>query len=224
MKNKPKYYVVWVGKVPGVYNSWAEAQAQIAGFPAAKYKSFKSKSEAEAAFSQSWKKFYQHSGGQKSPNKPKVRPESGKLIPPDQRSFSTEIRTDSISVDAACSGNPGVMEYRGVKTKSGEEIFHSPVFPLGTNNIGEFLAIVHALALYHEKFPQLTIYTDSRTALSWIKKKKVRTNLVENEKTEDLWAYIRRAENWLRTHQYNNPLLKWETERWGEIPADFGRK
>ena len=45
------------------------------------------------------------------------------------------------AVDAACSGNPGPMEYRGIDLATGAEIFHfGPVH--GTNNIGEFLAIV----------------------------------------------------------------------------------
>jgi ribonuclease HI len=136
-----------------------------------------------------------------------------------------EIVANSIAVDAACSGNPGKMEYRCVYTLAPEmELFHSPVFPVGTNNIGEFLAIVHALAMFHEKQPDLTIYSDSVLAMGWIKSKKCRTKLPINSKTEYLHSLVARGEKWLQTHKWRNPILKWETKRWGENPADFGRK
>ncbi|MBN2745584.1 MAG: ribonuclease H, partial [Bacteroidales bacterium] len=131
---------------------------------------------------------------------------------------------DAMTVDAACSGNPGIMEYRGVDLKTKEEIFRRGPFPLGTNNIGEFLAIVHALALMEKQGDQRPIYSDSLTAIQWVKGKQARTNLVKNEKTEELFQIIDRAEKWLKTYHPRNQLLKWETEIWGEIPADFGRK
>jgi ribonuclease HI len=129
-----------------------------------------------------------------------------------------------VAVDAACSGNPGPMEYRGVYLLTGQQIFHfGPVY--GTNNIGEFLAIVHALALMKQKGIRMTIYSDSRNALAWVKQKKCKTKLERTPKTEELFQMIERAENWLKTHTYADiPLLKWETEEWGEVPADFGRK
>jgi ribonuclease HI len=138
--------------------------------------------------------------------------------------FKAHIVQDSICVDAACSGNPGVMEYRGVDTWSSKEIFRSKAYPVGTNNIGEFLAIVHALAVYHESAPAKTIYTDSKIAMGWVKAKKMRSKLPVTPKTQALWNVIRRAELWLEQHQYSNPILKWKTREWGEIPADFGRK
>ena len=128
-----------------------------------------------------------------------------------------------LAVDAACSGNPGPMEYRGVYLMTGQEIFHfGPVY--GTNNIGEFLAIVHALALLKQKGIQMPVYSDSRNALSWVKQKKCKTKLERSAKTEDLFRLIERAEKWLKENTYTTPLLKWETEKWGEVPADFGRK
>jgi ribonuclease HI len=135
------------------------------------------------------------------------------------------INFNSISVDAACSGNPGVMEYRGVWTADGAELFHFGPARDGTNNIGEFLAIVHALALLHKKEDAVTpVYTDSKTAISWVRKKKANTQLKPNHHNKNLFDMIRRAEKWLKENEWKNPVLKWETERWGEIPADFGRK
>lgn len=132
--------------------------------------------------------------------------------------------SEALAVDAACSGNPGPMEYRGVHLPSGKQIFHfGPV--QGTNNIGEFLAIVHALALLKQKNqPNMPIYSDSRTAQIWVQKKKCKTTLERTPKTEKLFEIIARAERWLQTNSYSNPILKWDTDNWGEIPADFGRK
>ena len=130
---------------------------------------------------------------------------------------------EALCVDAACSGNPGPMEYRGVHIPSGRQIFHfGPI--QGTNNIGEFLAIVHALALLKQKNSAKPVYSDSRTAQIWVQKRKCKTTLKRNEQTEPLFAIIARAERWLQNNTWTNPILKWDTENWGEIPADFGRK
>lgn len=205
---KKKYYTVWVGNTPGVYDSWDECQKQIKGFNGAKFKSFESKEEAEKAFDENYSN---HIGNKAEGQKPKVDPNS------------SEIEHNSLAVDAACSGNPGKMEYRGVYVGNGQQLFHfGPIH--GTNNIGEFLAIVHGLAYLKQKGWDMPIYTDSVNALLWIKQKKCKTKLVRNEKTEKVWAMIDRAEKWLATNTYTTKIMKWETEKWGEIPADFGRK
>ncbi len=130
---------------------------------------------------------------------------------------------EALCVDAACSGNPGKMEYRGVHLPSGREVFHfGPVY--GTNNIGEFLAIVHALALLKKKGSSMPVYSDSFTARTWVKKRKCKTQLPRDRKTEQLYQIIERAESWLRNNTYPNDIVTWQTDEWGEIPADFGRK
>ena len=128
------------------------------------------------------------------------------------------------AVDAACSGNPGPMEYQCIDLQTGAQIFHfGPV--QGTNNIGEFLAIVHALALMEKQgIKDKVIYSDSYNAILWVKKKKCKTTLTRNSATEQLYQVIARAEQWLMTHNVTTPIIKWETKQWGEIPADFGRK
>ncbi len=214
MTKKQKYYVVWLGHKPGIYNSWADCQLQIKGFPNAKYKAFESIAEAEFAFTQNFQKFIIKNEPEKSATK-KVATSNI----PDQ------IISDSISVDAACAGNPGIMEYRGVETKSKKQIFHQGPFYDGTNNIGEFLALVHVLALLHKHDNDHTaIYSDSKTAISWVKNKKAKTTLELTKRNQILFDLIERAETWLKTHTFKNPIIKWPTEKWGEIPADFGRK
>ena len=204
---KKRYYVVWNGVEPGIYGTWQECEAQIKGVKQALYKSFDTIEEAEKAYSSSP---YNYIGSKaKEIKMPKELP-------------ATVLR-NALAVDAACSGNPGQMEYRGVYIATGEEIFHfGPIF--GTNNIGEFLAIVHGLALLKQKGLEMPIYSDSRNALLWVKQKKCKTKLPRDASSEELFGYIDRAEKWLKQNSYTTTLLKWETSEWGEIPADFGRK
>jgi len=208
---KQKYYVVWDGNNPGIYDSWVECQLQIKGYPGAKYKSFKSKAEATQAFRDG---YVSHIGIKKKPNASKLRSVS-----------HPDIIRHSLSVDAACSGSPGVLEYQGVWTDSQKQIFHVGPFPYGTNNIGEFLALVHGLSLLKKMdMPDMPVYSDSRTAMAWVRNKKVKTTLVKNDTTKQLYQLVERAQNWLKTNTFKNPILKWQTDKWGEIPADFGRK
>ena len=148
--------------------------------------------------------------------------------PPDYRNDTVlplpmQVTANAWAVDAACSGNPGRMEYQGIDLATGQQIFHyGPTH--GTNNIGEFLAIVHALALMEKTGVRKTIYSDSRNAIIWVQKCRCKTTLERTPQTEQLHQIIGRAENWLRTHTFRVPIVKWETSEWGEIPADFGRK
>lgn len=139
-------------------------------------------------------------------------------------SFPPEVRTNAWAVDAACSGNPGPMEYQAIDLATGAQVFHfGPMH--GTNNIGEFLAIVHALALMDKQgIKDKVIYSDSVNAALWVSRKKCKTKLAQNAKTAQLFEIIARAEHWLQTHSVTVPILKWETGKWGECPADFGRK
>mgnify|MGYP003591219069 CR=1 FL=1 len=207
MANK-KYYVVWEGLTPGIFDNWNDCKNSINGYAGAKYKSFDSKEKAEMAFNGSPFKFIGRSNTLKTISK------------------ESPVTTDpnSICVDAACSGNPGKMEYKGVYTATGTELFHfGPT--LGTNNIGEFLAIVHALAYLQKNKLNMNIYSDSKIAISWIKQKQCKTLLTRTSKTESLYQLIERAEKWLKDNRIpQSHILKWETKVWGEIPADFGRK
>ena len=130
----------------------------------------------------------------------------------------------ALAVDAACSGNPGVMEFRGVIADTGTEVFHRGPFPQGTNNIGEFLALVLGLAYLKTHDLPWNLYTDSVTALAWLRQRKCKTKLPRTPQNEPLFQMVAKAEAWLRANTYTTRIYKWDTERWGEIPADFGRK
>lgn len=204
---KQKFYVVWKGVEPGIYDSWNECKRQVENYDGALYKSFSTREDAEKAY---------HSGpwsyiGKGKANKP-VSSSQGDFI------------QNSLAVDAACSGNPGPMEYRGVYVANGQELFRIGPYLKGTNNIGEFLAIVHGLALLKQNNLDIPIYSDSVNAMLWVKNKKCKTKLEPCEANKPIFDLIERAEKWLHENTYKNKIIKWETEKWGEIPADFGRK
>ena len=204
---KQRYYVVWNGLNPGIYDSWEECQAQIKGVKQALYKSFATLPEAERAYSSQPQLYIGANAPQNT----------------DKKEIPANIHRDALAVDAACSGNPGQMEYRGVYLATQQVVFHfGPVY--GTNNIGEFLAIVHALALLKQKGSNMPIYSDSRNAILWVKQRRCKTKLPRTAETEELFTLIERAEKWLHSNSYPNHIIKWETSEWGEIPADFGRK
>ena len=211
-KKKKKYYTVWKGHHTGVFESWNDCKAQIKNFDGAQYKSFETFEAAKSALKGNSFDYVGKNKGFKS----ELTPEQLKKI--------GQPNYNSISVDAASSGNPGKMEYRGVDTKTKKQLFIQGPFEEGTNNIGEFLALVHGLALLKKNKSDRIIYTDSRTAISWVKKKKCNTKLERNNKNKVLFELVDRAIDWLKNNTYKTIIVKWETKAWGEIPADFGRK
>jgi len=203
---KQKYYVVWKGRMPGVYTSWAECEAQVKSFQGAEYKSFPNREMAEAAFRGQYEDYEGKPGSSQQWLFAPIKP----ILP-------------SICVDAACSGSPGPLEYQGVLTETGEQIFQAGPFPDGTNNIGEFLAIILAMDWLITKKLDMPIYSDSVSAISWIKAGKCNTKLERLPSNKLLFDFIGRAEEALKTYP-KFKVLKWDTKAWGEIPADFGRK
>ena len=208
---KKKFYVVWKGHNKGVFTSWNVCKKHITNFKGAQYKSFISREMAEEAF----KGKYEDYIGKDTITK--------KLSSKELKKIGNPI-TPSLSVDAACSGNPGKMEYRGVDTKTKKQIFSKGPFDKGTNNIGEFLALVHGLSYLKQKNSDLPIYSDSKIAINWVKKGQCRTNLQITLENKPLFDLVKRAEKWLKANTFSTKILKWETKAWGEIPADFGRK
>lgn len=212
-----KFYVVWEGRHPGVYEDWEDVKEQVEGFPGAKYKGFSSQQAAVEAYRK-------YMAGDGIPLGDLLALSSaGK---DEARSYLDfpEIDLNGWAVDASCLGNPGRMEYRGVELATGNEIFRIGPFEDATNNIGEFLAIVHALALQYRSGERHTIYSDSMTGMAWVRNRKVKTQLQPTPRNAKVFELMQRAIAWLSTHTWETPIRKWETDIWGEIPADFGRK
>jgi len=211
-KKKQKYYVVWFGNPAGIYDSWDKCKKAIAGVSGAQYMSFETLKEARVAYD---KEYADYKG---------TRPSKKKAPSAEDRKRIGDPNLYTISVDAASSGNPGKMEYRGVDTQTKKQLFHQGPFADGTNNVGEFLALVHGLAFLQQQKSDRAIYSDSKIAMGWVKKKKCNTKLKRTRKNAQLFELIARAEQWLKNNRYDTTVIKWETKVWGEIPADFGRK
>jgi len=211
-KKKKKYYTVWKGHKKGIYDTWNACKAQIKDYQGAQYKSFSTRNDAEKALKGN---YFDYIGKNKTFSSGLSDAELKKIGLPNY---------NSIAVDAASSGNPGIMEYRGVDTKTKKQLFHQGPFEQGTNNIGEFLALVHGLAFLKQHNSDRIMYTDSRTAMSWVRKKTCNSKLKRNLKNKPVFDLVDRAVHWLKTNDYSTTIVKWETKAWGEIPADFGRK
>jgi ribonuclease HI len=196
-----KYYVVFrpINK-KGIYDNWNDCKTAITGVSGVQFCSVQNREEARDAIHymslEEWK------------NRPK-----GPI-------------GNYIAVDAACSGCPGPVEYRGVMMPLGLQIFKFGPYEKGTNNVGEFLALVHGLRWLDKTTVNYDIYSDSRVAIKWV----VEIGLCKT-KMEDIGAIllseIHKAEIWLNEcdrHKLFTRVKKWETKEWGEIPADYGRK
>lgn len=214
MSVRKKFYVVWNGYATGVFDSWEECRLQVEGYPDAKYKSFNTQEEAVAA--------YRGDPAEQLDLLKSIATHRNQSVNYDA---FPEIQQDALAVDAACSKNPGPVEYQGVWVRTGERIFHAGPFQGGTNNIGEYLALVHGLALLKQQGrPNTPIYTDSRTARAWVRNRHPKTALTPTAENAELFRMMNRATQWLQSNAITNPILTWDTPNWGEIPADFGRK
>lgn len=209
--SKIKFYVVWSGRQPGIYESWKDCLEQVHGFPQARYKGFKTREMAETAYDEDYREYY---------GKNIFEPELSK----EQLEKIGKPILESISVDGAWNTSTGEVEYQGVFTQNKQIIFKVGPFNNGTINIVEFLAIVHGLAYCKQKQLDLPIYSDSRNAINWVKRKKTNTYLEKTEENSKLFELIDRGIKWLNENEYSNQILKWETKAWGENPADFDRK
>jgi ribonuclease HI len=205
--SRKKYYVVWKGRSTGIFTDWDSCAAQVNGFPGAQYKAFETRLEAERAIAGEYGAY------------------AGKPVSSQKWLFAPHPPIpESYAVDAACSGSPGRLEWRGVHLASGEEAFRQGPFENGTNNVGEFLAIVQALALLEQNALSLPVYSDSETAIAWVRLGRCNTDLEPDERNAALFDLLTRAEDWLEGHPGKRTVLKWDTKAWGENPADYNRK
>ncbi|MBA35375.1 MAG: ribonuclease HI [Oleispira sp.] len=134
-----KFYVIWVGREPGIYTDWPTAQKQIIKFSGAKYKSFPTKAEAEAAFSGGTVS----SAGKPSSNSSKNTNKGNNLSAP-------PIKTDVvIYCDGGCDPNPGKAG-SGVAVYQNDQLiqlWYGVYNPNGTNNTAELNALFYSLQL-----------------------------------------------------------------------------
>ena len=198
-KKASKYYVVWQGRKPGIYSTWDDCFFQVREESNAKYKSFSSYDQAQTAYKSSYHNYI---------GKP-----------------STKIKIKhGIAVDGACDHVSGRAEYQAIDLESNKKILHGGPYKKGTNNLVEFLALVHTLIYCHKYHISSPIYSDSLTAISWVRDNKVRSSCPRCKENIILFQHVDQALEWLKKILYTNKILKWKTSLWGENPADFGRK
>ncbi len=167
-------------------------QPLVSGVKGSKYKAFPTLQEAETAFQIGRVPYYQSEKKWNVQELPFVK--------------------KSIAVDAACSSATGIMEYQGIDLVSGQVIFRVSQ-PNGTNNIGEFLAIVHGLSwLQKEKKTDYVLYSDSKIAINRVKNGKCNTNFAPTAENLQLFDLIRRAEDWLANQSFSTQILKRHTD------------
>jgi ribonuclease HI len=170
-----KFYVVWVGKQPGIYTTWSEAEQQVKGFPKAKFKSFASKPLAQEAYAQ---------GITSSTSK---RTTSKKLA---KKTESSHVLTADVDIfcDGACDPNPGkagtgIAIYKQQKV---DQLWYGLYNPKGTNNTAELLGLYHSLMIAKDELKKdqsITIHCDSKYSIDCITK----------------WAFGWKTKGWKKT-------------------------
>lgn len=129
-----------------------------------------------------------------------------------------------ICVDGSSRGNPGIAEYKAIDLSTGKELFKINI-GVSTNNIAEFIGLTHAIN-FARKNGYDNVYSDSQTAIAWVRNRKAKTSLRLNSETSKSINYLQHSEKYLQTLEptFFKIVKKWETKKWGENPADFGYK
>ena len=230
---KNTHYVVWVGRKPGIYLSWAETERQTKGFSGAKFKGFPLLIQAQQAL--------QEGPDGNAPSASFSAPVSMKMdsgassasdsVQASKKPSYGRPRAPYLAVDAAYSHKTKLVEWRGVLvTATGQkEVFRSKPYDGGSANVGEYLAIIEGIEWIGNNMQigsYLPIYSDSLNAQSWVRRKAHASTVSACDAIKQMLA---KADSLLQAGLYglvkkSNPIFDWKTSQWGEIPADFGRK
>lgn len=165
-----KYYVIWQGRETGIFTDWATCKKHIDKFPGAKYKSFKTLAEAEAAF-----------GGRatntvsaNSKAKTAAKKKSSNTIKTYTAAEIDKLNTDTkIYTDGGCEPNPGeagsgIAVYRDGNVS---ELWYGLYNPHGTNNTAELSALFEALKMAEKELADnktVAIFCDSKYSIQCV--------------------------------------------------------
>jgi len=162
-----KFYVVWEGREKGIFTDWDTCKRHIDKFAGARYKSYKTREEAESAF---------RSGPAAAMKKAKVAPKkySGK----GPKTYTAEEigklpAQTKIFTDGGCEPNPGKAASGMAVYREGEisELWFGLFNPQGTNNTAELNALHQALLLAEkeiEKKSTVAIFCDSKYSIQCV--------------------------------------------------------
>lgn len=176
--SKMKFYAVLIGKVPGIYTDWGEAEKSVKGFRGAKHKSFATRREAEEYMGLNEDNVESKLEGENEIEIESVNDSENKLI----------IYTDGSSTKFKKGFEHETGGYGFVYTKSerGKEKFlessYGPVISSkekAHNDVAELYAIYKALRYGHknklfEQYDEVIVKSDCKYAVDsfnlWIKK------------------------------------------------------
>lgn len=207
-----QYYGVWIGRKPGVYDNWNDCKAQVDKFSGARYSKLKSTTKEEALL-----EFNKENNNTIDNSKETIK-STNNVVNTSNKPIENVLTVDGASNGLNC-------EFQAVWYPSGEVAFKSKQYQGGTNNIAEFLGLVLAIKHLEKNNLPLSVYTDSVTAMAWLRDKKANTTAKTTGKaTEELDKLINQAETYLKEKERKINIMKWETKSWGQIPADYGRK
>lgn len=176
---KQKFYVVWRGLAPGIYTHWPDAEKQVKGVAGARYKSFLTQGEAEAAL--------QSGPGKTSTAKTASKDKKSRTSVDNVKENVPRWHEVDIYCDGACDPNPGpagtgLALYRDHALS---ELWYGLFNPTGTNNTAELQGLLHALRLAKgavDEGRQTAIHCDSRYAIDCVTK----------------WAFGWKSRGWTR--------------------------
>jgi ribonuclease HI len=203
-----KFYVVWSGRQTGVFTDWVTTQRAVEKYAGARFKSFRTRAEAEQAFARGGSaSIPAKTAGRESAN----TPESERR--PTHRAHQLDV---SIYCDGACEPNPGnagsgIVVYRNGKLA---ELWYGLYNPMGTNNTAELNALYHALCMAEAEIKAgntVEVCSDSAYSIncirswapSWEKKGWIKPGgeIKNLEIIQDCYAIYRRIEEELNlTH------------------------
>ncbi|KAH8593260.1 ribonuclease H-like domain-containing protein [Bisporella sp. PMI_857] len=159
---EPRFYGVAVGRVPGVYEEWAEAEQQVVGVQGPKYKKFPTRAEAEAFVADNRKDGVRQSGP------PSKRAKTGAESATKANKFVAGKET-KVYTDGSALGNGRVGAVAGVGVYFGPNDQRNVSEPLQgipqTNQRAELTAVLRALEIV-SRTENIRIFTDSNYSIS----------------------------------------------------------
>ena len=192
-----KYYVVWQGLKPGIYDSWPQAQAQVKGRKDAQFMGFESFEQASQAYAQPYAKALaarNKASGKANTSGKKSSTNSKATIKAKTKAAAIKNSADvNIYSDGACSPNPGkagtgIAIYYGDKLNS---LWYGLFEPNGTNNSAELYGLLEAFKMAQHFVKQnlsVQVLSDSKYSIDCITK----------------WASGWRKKGWTRPN--NEPI------------------
>lgn len=199
-KSKKKYYVVWRGRETGIFTSWDACLRSVNDFQGALFRGYSTWEEAhDAHLNGYWREVAKN-----------------KAVTP-----TTEVIRHSFATDAVHNAD-GTFSYFITDIEQSRTIYRSPSFHDSNLNVCRFLAIVHALAILTKTSDTRPVYSPSATAISWVSRRECRTSLCRTLGNTVTFDLIIRAGRFLADNLMSNPILRWESESWGEVPNISG--